>query len=49
MYFFYAVVMAPFLVMGIALILGDILYAGTTRDLERRTLASSWCAAISHW
>ncbi len=37
MYFFYAVVMAPFLVMAIALVLGDILYR-PTRDPERRTL-----------
>jgi dolichyl-phosphate-mannose--protein O-mannosyl transferase len=37
MYFFYAVVMAPFLVMAIALILGDILYR-PTRSAERRTL-----------
>ena len=37
MYFFYAVPMAPFLVMAIALILGDILYQ-PTRDPERRTL-----------
>ncbi|OBH03886.1 dolichyl-phosphate-mannose--protein mannosyltransferase [Mycobacterium sp. E3247] len=41
MYFFYAATMAPFLVMGIALICGDILYPpGRTRGLtqERRTL-----------
>jgi dolichyl-phosphate-mannose-protein mannosyltransferase len=37
MYFFYAVTMAPFLVMAIALILGDILHQ-PTRDAERRTL-----------
>ena len=37
MYFFYAVVMVPFLVMAIALILGDILYQ-PTRNPERRTL-----------
>ena len=37
MYFFYAVTMAPFLVMAIALILGDILYKRTA-DPERRTL-----------
>ena len=37
MYFFYAVPMAPFLVMAIALILGDILYQ-PTRNAERRTL-----------
>lgn len=37
MYFFYAVTMAPFLVMAIALILGDILYA-PTRDPERQRL-----------
>jgi dolichyl-phosphate-mannose-protein mannosyltransferase len=43
MYFFYAAPMAPFLVMGIALILGDILYPpgrGSRRiqGTERRTL-----------
>jgi dolichyl-phosphate-mannose-protein mannosyltransferase len=42
MYFFYAATMAPFLVMGIALILGDILYAAGPRlgppNAERRTL-----------
>lgn len=37
MYFFYAVPMAPFLVMMIALILGDILYA-PRQNAERRTL-----------
>ena len=37
MYFFYATPMAPFLVMMIALILGDILYT-RSRDPERRTL-----------
>ena len=37
MYFFYAVPMAPFLVMMIALILGEILYP-RSRDPERRTL-----------
>ncbi|BBZ02957.1 phospholipid carrier-dependent glycosyltransferase [Mycolicibacterium chitae] len=37
MYFFYAVAMAPFLVMAIALICGDILYK-PTRNPERRTL-----------
>ena len=37
MYFFYAVPLAPFLMMAIALILGDILYQ-PTRNLERRTL-----------
>lgn len=37
MYFFYSVPMAPFLVMAIALILGDILYQ-PTRNAERRTL-----------
>lgn len=37
MYFFYAVTMAPFLMMGIALILGDILYA-PTRNPERQKL-----------
>ncbi len=37
MYFFYAVPLAPFLMMAIALILGDILYK-PTRDPERRTL-----------
>lgn len=37
MYFFYAVPMAPFLMMGIALILGDIAYQ-PTRNPERRTL-----------
>jgi dolichyl-phosphate-mannose--protein O-mannosyl transferase len=44
MYFFYAATMAPFLVMGIALICGDILYAPTRapanyrNSAERRTL-----------
>jgi len=37
MYFFYSVPMAPFLVMLIALILGDIVTA-PTRNAERRTL-----------
>ena len=37
MYFFYAVPLAPFLMMAIALILGDILYQ-PTRNRERRTL-----------
>ncbi len=37
MYFFYAVPLAPFLMMAIALILGDILYQ-PTRNPERRTL-----------
>lgn len=37
MYFFYAVPMAPFLVMAIALILGDILHA-PNQNAERRTL-----------
>ena len=37
MYFFYATVMAPFLVMAIALILGDILYQ-PRQNPERRTL-----------
>lgn len=37
MYFFYAVVMAPFLVLTIALILGDILHA-PRQNAERRTL-----------
>lgn len=37
MYFFYAVPMAPFLIMGIALILGDIVYH-PTRSPERHTL-----------
>jgi dolichyl-phosphate-mannose-protein mannosyltransferase len=37
MYFFYAVPMAPFLVMAIALILGDILHA-PGQNAERRTL-----------
>ena len=37
MYFFYAVPMAPFLIMAIALILGDILYQ-PTRNPERSTL-----------
>ena len=36
MYFFYAVPMAPFLIMGIALILGDIVYH--PRSPERHTL-----------
>lgn len=37
MYFFYAVVMAPFLVMAVALICGDILYKPRA-GAERRTL-----------
>ncbi|QUR68702.1 dolichyl-phosphate-mannose--protein mannosyltransferase [Mycobacterium spongiae] len=37
MYFFYAATMAPFLVMAIALILGDILYH-PVQGYERRTL-----------
>ncbi|OBJ51937.1 dolichyl-phosphate-mannose--protein mannosyltransferase [Mycobacterium sp. 1423905.2] len=37
MYFFYAATMAPFLVMGIALILGDILHQ-PQQGRERRTL-----------
>jgi len=37
MYFFYAVVMAPFLAMGIALVLGDIAYRRGVGP-ERRTL-----------
>jgi dolichyl-phosphate-mannose--protein O-mannosyl transferase len=37
MYFFYAAPMAPFLVMAIALILGDVLYA-PRQNRERRTL-----------
>ena len=37
MYFFYAVPMAPFLVMAIALILGDLLHA-PNQNAERRTL-----------
>ncbi|MBU8809144.1 phospholipid carrier-dependent glycosyltransferase [Mycolicibacterium goodii] len=37
MYFFYATVMAPFLVLAIALILGDILYQ-PNQNAERRTL-----------
>src|ERR1700758_4678545 len=37
MYFFYAATMAPFLVMAIALICGDILYA-RNQSPERRTL-----------
>lgn len=39
MYFFYAVVMAPFLVMAIALILGDILRHAAHQGAEHRTLA----------
>jgi dolichyl-phosphate-mannose--protein O-mannosyl transferase len=45
MYFFYAATMAPFLVMAIALILGDILYRPgrgsiprSSHNAERRTL-----------
>jgi dolichyl-phosphate-mannose--protein O-mannosyl transferase len=38
MYFFYAATMAPFLVMGIALICGDILYRPPSQTAERRTL-----------
>lgn len=37
MYFFYAVTMAPFLIMAIALICGDILYK-PRQNAERRTL-----------
>lgn len=37
MYFFYAVVMAPFLVLALALILGDILHK-PNQNAERRTL-----------
>jgi dolichyl-phosphate-mannose--protein O-mannosyl transferase len=37
MYFFYAVVMAPFLVLALALILGDILHK-PNQNPERRTL-----------
>jgi len=37
MYFFYAAPMAPFLVMLIALILGDVLYA-RRQNAERHTL-----------
>lgn len=37
MYFFYSVPMAPFLVMAIALIIGDIIYKPTS-NAERRTL-----------
>ena len=37
MYFFYAATMAPFLVMAIALICGDILHA-PNQNAERRTL-----------
>jgi dolichyl-phosphate-mannose--protein O-mannosyl transferase len=37
MYFFYAVPLAPFLMMAIALILGDIVLK-PTRSAERRTL-----------
>ena len=37
MYFFYAAPMAPFLVMAIALILGDMLYA-PRQNAERDTL-----------
>lgn len=37
MYFFYAAPMAPFLIMMIALILGDVLYA-PRQNAERRTL-----------
>jgi dolichyl-phosphate-mannose--protein O-mannosyl transferase len=38
MYFFYAATMAPFLVMAIALILGDILYKPSKPSAERRSL-----------
>ncbi|BBZ68521.1 putative dolichyl-phosphate-mannose--protein mannosyltransferase [Mycolicibacterium insubricum] len=38
MYFFYAAPMAPFLVLGIALICGDILYRPPGMTRERRTL-----------
>ena len=37
MYFFYAVPMAPFLIMAIALILGDVLHS-PNQNAERRTL-----------
>jgi dolichyl-phosphate-mannose-protein mannosyltransferase len=39
MYFFYAATMAPFLVIAIALILGDIVYKPKNQSPERRTLA----------
>lgn len=39
MYFFYAATMAPFLVMGISLVLGDILYH-PGQGSERRTLGA---------
>jgi dolichyl-phosphate-mannose-protein mannosyltransferase len=55
MYFFYAATMAPFLVMAIALILGDILYprrrGGPPQSAERRTLGlivvSCYCALVA--
>jgi dolichyl-phosphate-mannose-protein mannosyltransferase len=54
MYFFYAATMAPFLVMAIALILGDILYPrrrGGPQSAERRTLGlivvSCYCALVA--
>ena len=38
MYFFYAAPMAPFLVIAVALILGDIVHKPTVQSPERRTL-----------
>jgi dolichyl-phosphate-mannose-protein mannosyltransferase len=38
MYFFYAAPMAPFLVIAVALILGDIMYKPRIQSQERRTL-----------
>ena len=48
MYFFYAVAMAPFLVMATALICGDILYR-PGQGPERRTLAHSRCVCTWRW
>ena len=51
MYFFYAATMAPFLVMAIAMILGDILYK-PNQNSERRTLGlivvSCYVALVHH-
>ena len=47
MYFFYAVPLAPFLMMAIALILGDILLPADLGNPERRTLGCWWSVSIS--
>ena len=48
MYFFYAVAMAPFLVMAIALICGDILYK-PGQNAERQRSACSSCCCTWPW